>query len=129
MPADGWYEIQIKAAAANRLDHGYEHVEFDRYINEPLKLALWIAPEARLLNKNAADKRRLAKVWDPPDGRPDSFTARVWLRKGQIFASWANGISSKGNIRRVAENHHPEVIRATTTQLDESSLVIQKLKR
>ena len=45
VPADGWYEIQIKAAAASRLDHGYEHTEFDRYINEPLKLALWIAPK------------------------------------------------------------------------------------
>ena len=123
VPADGWYEIQIKAAAANRLDHGYEHTEFDRYINEPLKLALWIAPEARLLNKNAADKRRLAKVWDLPDGRPDSFTAKVWLRKGAVpFVSWANGISSKGNIRRVAEKHHPEVIRATTTQLDAAKL-------
>ena len=94
-------------------------------------------PEARLLNKNAADKRRLAKVWDLPDGRPDSFTAKVWLRKGAVpFVSWANGISSKGNIRRVAEKHHPEVIRATTTQLDaaklgdpEAQALVEKLAR
>jgi len=137
VPADGWYQIKIKAAAANRLNHGYEHAEFDRYLKEPLKLALWIAPEARLLNKNAADQRRLAEVWDLPDGQPDVFTARVWLRKGAVpFISWANGISSKGNIRRVAEKHHPEVIRATTTQLDaaqlgdpEAQALVEKLKR
>ena len=32
------------------------------------------------------------------------------------------GVSSKGNIPRVAEKHHPEVIRATTTQLDAAKL-------
>ena len=137
VPADGWYQINIKAAAANRLNHGYEHAEFERYLKEPLKLALWIAPEARLLNKNAADQRRLAEVWDLADGQPNVFTARVWLRKGAVpFVSWANGISSKGNIRRVAEKYHPEVIRATTTQLDaaqlgdpEAQTLVEKLKR
>ncbi|MDB4423022.1 DUF1592 domain-containing protein [Rhodopirellula sp.] len=123
VPADGWYEISINAAAANRLNHGYEHAEFERYTKEPLKLALWIAPEAKLLNKNAADRRRLAEVWDLPDGSPAVFTAKVWLRKGAVpFVSWANGVSSKGNIRRVAEKHHPEVIRATTTQRDAAKL-------
>ena len=116
VPADGWYQISIKAAAANRLDHGYQHVEFDRYLQTRLKLALWIAPEARLLEKNASDQRRLAQVWDLPDGEPEVFRTRVWLRKGAIpFVSWANGVSSKGNIRRVAEKHHPQVIRATQT--------------
>ena len=123
VPADGWYQITIKAAAANRLNHGYDHTEFERYQQEPLKLALWIAPNARLLNKNAADQRRLAKVWDLPDGKPEAFSTRVWLRKGAVpFVSWANGISSKGNIRRVAEKHHPEVIRATATQRDAAKL-------
>ncbi|HBV62295.1 MAG TPA: hypothetical protein DEF45_04665 [Rhodopirellula sp.] len=123
VPADGWYQIKIKAAAANRLSHGYEHAEFERYKQEPLKLALWIAPEARLLDKNAADQRRLTEVWDLPDGRPTVLSTKVWLRKGAIpFVSWANGISSKGNIRRVAEKHHAEVIRATTTQIDAAKL-------
>lgn len=123
VPADGWYQISIKAAAANRLTHGYDHTEFERYQQEPLKLALWIAPEARLLNKNAADQRRLAEVWDLPDGQPAVFSTKVWLRQGAVpFVSWANGISSKGNIRRVAEKHHPEVIRATDTQLDAAKL-------
>lgn len=123
VPADGWYQISIKAAAANRLDHGYQHVEFDRYLQTRLKLALWIAPEARLLEKNASDQRRLAQVWDLPDGEPEVFRTRVWLRKGAIpFVSWANGVSSKGNIRRVAEKHHPQVIRATQTQLDAAQL-------
>ena len=123
VPADGWYTIRIRAAAANRLDHGYEHREFERYKTFPLKMALWIAPEARLLDKNAADQRRLVKVWDLPDGTPDEFTQRIWLGKGAIpFVSWTNGVSSKGNIRRVAEKHHPEVIRATKTQLDSAQL-------
>ena len=123
VPADGWYQINIKAAAANRLNHGYEHAEFERYEQEPLKLALWIAPEARLLDKNAADQRRLTEVWDLPDGKPTVLSTKVWLRKGAIpFVSWANGISSKGNIRRVAEKHHAEVIRATTTQIDAAKL-------
>lgn len=123
VPADGWYSIRIRAAAANRLDHGYEHLEFERYKTFPLKMALWIAPEARLLDKNAADQRRLVKVWDLPDDEPEVFTQRVWLGKGAIpFVSWTNGVSSKGNIRRVAEKYHPEVIRATKTQLDSAQL-------
>jgi hypothetical protein len=122
-PADGWYNISIRAAAANRLDHGYEHGAFERYRKFPLKMALWVAPEARLLEKNAADQRRLVQVWDLPDEKTDVFTRRVWLRKGAVpFVSWANGVSSKGNIRKVAEKHHPEVIRATKTQLDSASL-------
>jgi hypothetical protein len=36
--------------------------------------------------------------------------------------SWANGVSSKGNIRKVAEKYHPEVIRPTKTQLDAAQL-------
>ncbi len=116
---DGWYTIRVRAAAANRLDHGYEHSEFDRYKRHPLKLALWIAPNAQLLEKNAADQRRLVKVWDLPDGELEVFTQRVWLNKGAVpFVSWTNGVSSKGNIRKVAVKHHPEVIRATKTQLD-----------
>jgi hypothetical protein len=123
VPADGWYTIRLRAAAANRLDHRYEHQEFDRFQVYPLKMALWIAPEERLLDKTAADQRRLVKVWDLPDRHPQFFTQRVWLQKGAIpFVSWVNGISSKGNIRRVAEKHHPEVIRATKTQLDSARL-------
>jgi hypothetical protein len=123
VPADGWYTIRVRASAVNRLDHGYEHVQFDRYKTFPLKMALWIAPEARLLGKTAADQRQLVKVWDLPDRQPEVFTQRVWLEKGAIpFVSWTNGISSKGNIRKVAEKHHPEVIRATKTQLDSAKL-------
>lgn len=123
VPADGWYTISVRAAAANRLDHGYDHSEFERFRSQRLKMALWIAPNARLLDKNAADQRQLLKVWDLPDGQPDVFTQRVWLSKGAIpFVSWTNGVSSKGNIRLVAEKHHPEVIRATTTQLDAAEL-------
>ena len=123
VPADGWYTIRIRAAAANRLDHGYEHPEFTRYRKFPLKMSLWIAPEARLLAKNAAGQRRLVQVWDLPDGEPEVFRQRVWLGQGAIpFVSWTNGVSSKGNIRRVAEKYHPEVIRATKTQLDSAQL-------
>ncbi len=123
VPADGWYTIRIRAAAANRTDHGYNHQPFDIYQKRPLKMALWIAPEARLLEKNAADQRHLIKVWDLPDGQPEVFTQRVWLGKGAVpFVSWTNGVSSKGNIRKVAEAHHPEVIRATKTLLDAASL-------
>ena len=81
-PADGWYTIRVRAAAANRRDHGYDHREFLRFETMPLKLALWIAPQARLLSKNAAEERRLVKVWDLPDGTPEVFTQRVWLGKG-----------------------------------------------
>lgn len=123
VPADGWYTIRVKAAAANRLDHGYDHDEFKRFRTQQLKMALWIAPNDRLLDKNAADQRQLLKVWDLPDGQPEVFSQRVWLNKGAIpFVSWTNGVSSKGNIRRVAEKHHPEVIRATTTQRDAAEL-------
>lgn len=123
VPADGWYTISVKASAANRLDHGYEHREFERYRNQPLKMALWIAPNIRLLDKTAADQRELLKVWDLPDDQPEVFTQRVWLNKGAIpFVSWTNGVSSKGNIRLVAEKHHPEVIRSTNTQRDAAQL-------
>ena len=122
-PADGWYTIRVKAAAANRLTHGYEHAEFDRFKTQRLKVALWIAPSVRLLDKNAGDQRQLLDVWDLPDEHPQVFTQRVWLNEGAIpFVSWTNGISSKGNIRRVAEKHHPQVIRATKTQLDAAKL-------
>ena len=123
VPEDGWYTISVRAAAANRVDHGYEHSEFQRYQSQPLKLALWIAPNVHLLDKTAADQRLLVDVWDLPDGEPQTFTQRIWLGKGAIpFVSWTNGISSKGNIRRIAERYHPEVIRATNTQLDAARL-------
>ena len=123
VPADGWYTIRVTAAAANRLDHEYQHAEFDRFKTQKLKLALWIAPNVGLLNKNASDQRQLLEVWDLPDELPDTFTKRIWLSKGAIpFVSWTNGISSKGNIRQVAEKHHPEVIRATKTQRDAADL-------
>ena len=76
-----------------------------------------------MLDKTAADQRLLVDVWDLPDGEPETFTQRIWLGKGSIpFISWTNGISSKGNIRRIAERYHPEVIRATNTQLDAARL-------
>ncbi|MDV6031505.1 MAG: DUF1587 domain-containing protein [Phycisphaera sp. RhM] len=129
VPDDGWYTISVKASAANRLDHGYDHAEFDRYQTEPLKMALWIAPNEGLLAKSAADQRQLVKVWDLPDGKPAVFTQRIWLDQGAIpFVSWTNGVSSKGNIRRVAEKHHPEVIRATKTQRDAAKLGNQEAK-
>ncbi|MBT4691933.1 MAG: DUF1587 domain-containing protein, partial [Planctomycetaceae bacterium] len=123
IPFDGWYVIRLRAEAVNRVDHGYEHQEFERFERFPLKLALWIAPQAGLLDKNAAEQRRLVKIWDLSDGRVEVFTKKVWLNKGSIpFVSWANGVSSKGNIRKVAEKHHPEVIRPTKTQLDAAQL-------
>ncbi len=129
VPADGWYTIRLKAAAANRLDHGYEYREFDRFKDQPLKLALWIAPDASLLDKNAADQRHLVKVWDLPDGHPKVFSQRIRLSKGAIpFVSWTNGVKSKGTIRRVAEKYHPQVIRATKTQRDAAALGSREAK-
>lgn len=123
VPFDGWYVIRLRAEAVNRVDHGYEHQEFERFKTFPLKLALWIAPRADLLSKNAAEQRRLVQIWDLPDTRVEQFTKKIWLNKGSIpFVSWANGISSKGNIRKVAEIYHPEVIRPTKTQLDAARL-------
>lgn len=123
VPVEGWYTIRIRASAANRLDHGYDHAEFERFKDIPLKMALWIAPEPRFLSKNAADKRRLLKVWDLRDGEAEDFEETVWLEKSSVpFVSWTNGISSKGNILRVARKHHPEVIRATKTQKDSAGL-------
>lgn len=137
VPADGWYSVSIRASAANRLDHGYDHREFEKYRYQPLKLALWIAPNSQLLTKNAADRRQLVTVWDLPDDGPQTFTRRLWLEAGAVpFVSWTNGVSSKGNIRRVAEKYHPEVIRATKTQLDaaqlgdtEAQALVAKLKQ
>ncbi|MAR11627.1 MAG: hypothetical protein CL681_16920 [Blastopirellula sp.] len=123
VPANGWYTVSVRASAANRLDHGYDHREFDKYRYQPLKMALWLAPNSELLAKNAADRRQLIEVWDLPDDQPKTFTRRLWLEAGSIpFVSWTNGVSSKGNIRRVAEKHHPEVIRATKTQIDAAQL-------
>ena len=107
----------------DRILHGYEHEEFNRFRDQPLKLSLWVAPNIELLSKNAADQRQLIKVWDLPDQTPQWMSVRVWLNSGAVpFLSWTNGISSKGNIRRVAEKHHPEVIRPTKTQMDAASL-------
>jgi hypothetical protein len=136
-PADGWYNIRVKADAANRLDHPYGPDEFVRYRTQPLKMALWIAPEARLLDKNAQDGRRLVNTWDLPDGAPRDFVARVWMTKGSIpFVSWANGQASKGAIRKIAEKFHPEVIRPTDTELDAARLgdpeaitLVERLKK
>ena len=129
VPADGWYTIRVSAAAANRLNHGYEYREFERFIDQPLKLSLWIAPDVTLLDKNAADQRQLVKIWDLPDGQPKTLSQRVRLRKGAIpFISWTNGVKSKGTIRRVAEKYHPEVIRATKTQQDAAKLGNQEAK-
>ncbi len=123
VPADGWYTIGVEAAAMDRILHGYEHEEFNRFRDQPLKLSLWVAPNIELLSKNAADQRQLIKVWDLADQTPQWMSVRVWLNKGAVpFLSWTNGISSKGNIRRVAEKHHPEVIRPTKTQIDAASL-------
>ena len=60
--------------------------------------------------------------WDLPDGEPEELTQRYGWKRSDPVRRWTNGISSKGNIRRVAERYHQEVIRATQTQLDAAAL-------
>ena len=113
VPNEGWYLITLKAAAANRLDHGYQHQEFDRFTKEKLKLALWIAPEAALLEKNAADQRRLVKVWDLPTANPkNSPNEYGWKKERSRSSVGPMGLARK-EIYDVAESYHPEVIRNT----------------
>ena len=84
VPADGWYTIGVEAAAMDRILHGYEHEEFNRFRDQPLKLSLWVAPNIELLSKNAADQRQLIKVWDLPDQTPQWMSVRVWLNSGAV---------------------------------------------
>jgi len=121
VPADGFYTIRVKAEAKWRIDHGYDPQLYIRDVDltQPLKLGIWIAPEAKLLLKSASAGRILAGIYDLDDDRPRDFVVKIWLTKGSTpFLSWTNGISSKGIIRRVAERYHPETLRVTPTLQD-----------
>lgn len=121
VPADGFYTIRVKAEAKWRIDHGYDPQLYSRDVDltQPLKLGIWIAPEAKLLLKSASAGRILAGIYDLDDDRPRETVVKIWLTKGSTpFLSWTNGISSKGIIRRVSERYHPETLRVTPTLQD-----------
>jgi len=120
VPEDGYYKIVVRAEAINRLDHPYSNSDFKMDFSEPMKLGLVIAPEPRLLQKNAHEGRRNVAVFDLADEVPTDYEAVVWLEKGSTpFVHWSNGVASKGTIRKVADKYHPEVVRTQDYLLQE----------
>lgn len=112
VPEDGYYKIVVRAEAIGRLTHPYADEDFEMDFSEPMKMGLVIAPEPRLLEKNAYEGRRDVAVWDLADEIPTDYEATVWLEKGSTpFFHWSNGVASKGTIRKVADKYHPEVVR------------------
>ena len=120
VPEDGYYKIVVRAEAINRLDHPYSNSDFKMDFSEPMKMGLVIAPEPRLLRKNAHEGRRNVEVFDLADEVPTDYEAVVWLEKGSTpFVHWSNGVASKGTIRKVADKYHPEVVRTQDYLLQE----------
>ncbi|MBT5167357.1 MAG: DUF1592 domain-containing protein [Opitutales bacterium] len=120
VPEDGYYKIVVRAEAINRLDHPYSDSDFKMDFSEPLKMGLVIAPEPRLLQKNAHEGRRDVAIFDLADEVPTDYEATVWLEKGSTpFFHWSNGVSSKGTITKVAAKYHPEVVRTKDYLLQE----------
>lgn len=120
VPEDGYYKIVVRAEAINRLDHPYSNSDFKMDFSEPMKMGLVIAPEPRLLRKNAHEGRRNVAVFDLADEVPTDYEAVVWLEKGSTpFVHWSNGVASKGTIRKVADKYHPEVVRTQDYLLQE----------
>ena len=120
VPEDGYYKIVVRAEAINRLDHPYSNTDFKMDFSEPMKMGLVIAPEPRLLRKNAHEGRRNVAVFDLADEVPTDYEAVVWLEKGSTpFVHWSNGVASKGTIRKVADKYHPEVVRTQDYLLQE----------
>ncbi len=120
VPEDGYYKIVVRAEAINRLDHPYSNSDFKMDFSEPMKMGLVIAPEPRLLQKNAHEGRRNVAVYDLADEVPTDYEAVVWLEKGSTpFVHWSNGVASKGTIRKVADKYHPEVVRTQDYLLQE----------
>lgn len=120
VPEDGYYKIIVKAEAMSRLDHPYEARDFQTDLTEPLKMGIVVAPELRLLGKNAHEGRRPVKVFDLADEVPTNYVVTVWMEKGSApFVHWVNGVSSKGTIRKVADKYHPEVVRTQDYLLQE----------
>ena len=120
VPEDGYYKIVVRAEGMSRLDHPYEASDFQTDLTEPLKMGIVVAPELRLLGKNAHEGRRPVKVFDLADEVPTDYEVTVWMEKGSApFVHWVNGVSSKGTIRKVADKYHPEVVRTRDYLLQE----------
>tara|TARA_B100000212_G_scaffold340589_2_gene321600 strand:- start:10970 stop:13495 length:2526 start_codon:yes stop_codon:yes gene_type:complete len=120
VPEDGYYKIVVRAEAINRLDHPYSNSDFKMDFSEPMKMGLVIAPEPRLLRKNAHEGRRNVAIFDLADEVPTDYEVLVWLEKGSTpFVHWSNGVASKGTIRKVADKYHPEVVRTQDYLLEE----------
>ena len=129
VPEDGYYKIVVQAEAINRLDHPYSNADFKMDFSEPMKMGLVIAPEPRLLQKNAHEGRRDVAVFDLADEVPTDYEATVWLEKGSTpFVHWSNGVSSKGTITKVAAKYHPEVVRTKDYLLLEGLAKAQNLE-
>lgn len=120
VPSDGYYRITVRAEAIDRLDHPYTAADFKIDFSEPMKMAIVIAPEPRLLSKSAYKGRREVGVFELADEVPTDYSVAVWLEKGSTpFFHWTNGVASKPTITRVAAKYHPEVVRTQDYLLQE----------
>lgn len=120
VPLGGLYRIRLKATAVGR-EHPYDPGLFPNDLSVPLKLALWHAPDARLLEKSASEGRVLVDVFDLPDNETAELEATAWMPAGSVpFVNWINGPgSSKRILRMVTESHHPEAERRSPTRIDQ----------
>jgi len=110
-PHDGYYTITVRADAIGRLDHPYNKTMLPMDHDQPLKMAVWIAPTPNLLGKTASEGRVLAKIFGLADNQPQDYRVRVWMDRGSTpFFSWINGFTPKGPIERIRKKYHADTV-------------------
>jgi len=89
----GYYTITIDATAVNRKHPYPKEIYSSLDLEEPLQMALWLAPKPENLGEAATTGRIHLKTWDLTDHQRKSYSYTVWLPKGSIpSVSWMNGM-------------------------------------
>ena len=129
VPADGLYEIKVKAQAMNR-HHPYDPEIFKLDSAEPFRLGI-VPGDVRAgpLHHPQPVEPELAEV-TVHDGEPEWHTMKVWLNAGQtprfIFPNgMANSRSAFGQLVRKYQDQWPESERGETGIYEARRIVLQ----
>lgn len=130
VPEDGYYEIKIKATAANRLTHPYNNKDVPADLTRPMKMGVFAANGHGGFKHSSAKLRKLLKTFELSDNKAEEYSLKVWLNKGDVIGfNWYNGPgSSKPYIRRIAAKYHKEVMdnynRAEKVHLEKNKSIV-----
>ncbi|MEM7143910.1 MAG: DUF1592 domain-containing protein [Verrucomicrobiota bacterium] len=108
VPEDGWYEVRALAHALHRENNPYDPEIFGMDLDEPFRLGI-VPGDVRVgtLHHPQPIEPQLAEVTVKDGGKPEWYTMRVWLEKGQTPRfTFPNGMRScRGAFSAIANRY------------------------